>query len=83
MKATSQNIGQTFMVRLMSYKSVRHYGGRDITPYAHLVEATLVALQDGLQPYIVTLNEEMKAYNGRVQYPKGHKIAICENDFNV
>ena len=81
MKATVDNIGQTYKVRLMSYKSVRYYGGRDITTYSHFVTATVVGIQDGCQPYIVTLNEDMKNYNGRVQYRMGHKIAISENDF--
>lgn len=81
MKATKENIGQTYIVRLMSYKSVRHYGGREITPVAHFIEATLVAIQDGYQPYVVTLNEDMKDYAGRMQYRKGHKIAVTENDF--
>lgn len=81
MKATIENIGQTYKVRLMSYKSVRHYGGREITPFAHFVDATLVNIQDGFQPYVVTLNADMKDYKGRLQYKAGHKIAICENDF--
>jgi len=81
MKATSENIGQTYKVRLLNYKSFRHYGGREIETFANIVEAVLVALQDGHQPFVVTLNEDCKNYKGQVQYRAGHKIAVCENDF--
>lgn len=81
MKATNQNIGETFKVRLLNYTSFRHYGGREIQTFANIVDATLVELQDGHQRYIVTLINDCKDSKGRVQYKAGHKIAVCENDF--
>lgn len=81
MKATNQNIGQTFKVRLLHYTSFRHYGGREIQTFSNIVDSTLVALQDGHQRYIVTLLNDCKDSKGRVLYKAGHKIAVCENDF--
>lgn len=83
MKATKENIGQTFKIRLNSYKSIRHYGGREITPYKHIVNATLIGLQRGPQYYIMSLQSDMKDYKGRVQFKKGHKIAVTDRDFDV
>ena len=80
---TVVNIGSTYKIRLVSYKSIRHYGDCDFTPYVHIVDATLVAIQDGYQPYIVTLNDRVKDHTGHTQYKKGHKIAIREKDFNL
>lgn len=75
MKATNQNIGETFKVRLANYTSFRHYGGREIKTFVNIVDAKLVALQEGHQRYIVTLVSDC------VGYKAGHKIAVCENDF--
>ena len=81
MKATNQNIGETFKVRLLNYTSLRHYGGREIQTFANVFDAVLVGLQEGHQRYIVTLVNDCKDSKGRVQYKAGHKIALCENDF--
>ena len=81
MKATSQNIGETFKVRLFNYISFRHYGGVETQTFSNIVDAVLVGLQEGIQPYIVTLVSEYKDSKGRTQYKAGHKIAICEKDF--
>lgn len=83
MKATNQNIGETFKVRLLNYTSFRHYGGREIQTFSNIVDATLVGLQKGYQCYIVTLVSDCKDNQGRVQYKAGHKIAVCENDFDL
>jgi hypothetical protein len=76
-KATDENIGETFKVRLLSYTSFRHYGGREIKTDAHTVDAVLVGIQDGHQRYIVELTHDC------MQYKAGHKIAVCENDFSL
>jgi hypothetical protein len=81
MKATNQNIGETFKVRLLNYTSFRHYGGREIQTFANIVDAVLVGLQEGHQRYIVTLVNDCKDSKNRLQYKAGHKIAVCENDF--
>ena len=83
MKATNQNIGETFKVRLLNYTSFRHYGGREIQTFANIVDATLVGLQEGHQKYIVALINDCKDNKGRVQYKAGHKIAVSENDFDL
>lgn len=77
MKATNLDIGKNFNVRLRGYKSIRHYGGNEITTYEHIVDATLVALQNGFQRYVVVLNSDTQGYK------KGHKIAVCEKDFMI
>jgi hypothetical protein len=83
MTATRNNIGETFKVRLLNYKSFRHYGGREIETFVNIVDAVLVEMQDGYQPYIVTLVNDCKNHKGKVQYDAGHKIAVCENDFGL
>jgi len=77
MKATIENIGQIFNIRLIENKWFRHYGGREVTQKIHIVKATLVALQDDHQRYIVTLNEPS------IGFKIGHKIAVCEKDFAI
>lgn len=74
-------INNQYKIRLYSYKSLRHYGGRDISTFAHLVNATLTALQDGeSQPYIFTLNQDVKNHKGQLIYRNGHKIAVSPKD---
>jgi hypothetical protein len=70
-------VGSEVNIRLFTYKSRRHYGGRDITTTAHIVKAKLYATQGGHQKYIVDLLE------AGAGYPKSHRIAVCENDFNL
>ena len=74
-------INNQYKIRLYSYKSLRHYGGRDILTFAHLVNATLTASQDGAsQPYIFTLDQDVKNHKGQIVYKAGHKIAISPKD---
>lgn len=82
-KATDENIGETFKVRLLSYTSFRHYGGREIKTDAHTVDAVLVGIQDGHQRYIVELTHDCRDAHGKIQYKSGHKIAVCDNDFSL
>jgi hypothetical protein len=77
MKASSKDIGNTYNVRLYNYKSIRHYGGRDIATTPVTCLATLVGIQDGHQPYVVALNYDCDGYKA------GRKIAISDNDFNI
>ena len=73
-------INNQYEIRLSSFKSLRHYGGRDITTFAHIVNATLTAIQDGAAPYIFTLNQDVKNNNGATIYKAGHKIAVNSRD---
>lgn len=68
---------ENIKIRLYSYKSFRHYGGREITTTPHTCEAELVKTQPGHQPYICRL---LTACSG---YPAGHLIAVREKDYNV
>ena len=77
MSTTATTPGAEIKVRLYTYKSRRHYGGRDITTTSHVVKARLFGTQGGHQKYIVELLEDGAGY------AKGHKIAISEDDFNV
>jgi len=70
-------IKQEVKVRILSFTSFRHYGGREIKATPNICNATLVAIQRGDQPYIVEL---LQAGAG---LPKGHIIAISEKDFNL
>jgi hypothetical protein len=77
MKATSENIGQTFKIRIVSHKSFRHYGGREITSTANFVNAVLDSIQDSDRPFIMTLLDSCAGFN------KGHKIAVSDTDFDI
>jgi len=83
MKATNQNIGETFKVRLFAYTSFRHYGGREIQTSSFVVDAVLVGLQQGHLPYIVTVSSDCKDGQGRVKYKAGHKIAVSDSNFSL
>jgi len=74
---TKIEIGQQVKVRILSFTSFRHYGGREISTKPNVSNSILVAIQSGYQPYIVELLEDCAGLK------KGHKIAIAENDFNV
>lgn len=69
--------GVVVKVRLFTYKSFRHYGGREIKTISHTCSATLIGLQNGHQKYIVELLEPCAGW------PTGHKIAVSENNFNI
>lgn len=69
-------IGPTVNVRLYSYKSRRHYGGRDITTTAHTCPAVFKFKQrDGT--LVVELAAECTGFK------KGHVIAVLPKDFNI
>lgn len=74
---TKMKEGTEIIVRLTTYKSRRHYGGRHVTPKQHIVKAKFIKEQPGYQPYIVELVEAAAGYN------KGHRIAITKKDFNI
>ena len=76
MKANIE-IGQEVKVRIVSFTSFRHYGGREITSKSNIVNAKLIKMQSGFQPYIVELLDKCESL------PKGHKIAVSETDFNI
>lgn len=67
------NAGDKIQVVLFSYKSRRHYGGRDIKTIKHTCRATYVAAQADMT-HIVILDETC------ANYPKGHKIAVYPQD---
>ena len=58
-------------VRINTYKSFRHYGGREIKTTSHIVNATFCFEQPIDSTTVVTLDEAVGD-----SYPKGHKIAI-------
>lgn len=62
-------------VRLYTYKSFRHYGGREITTTTHTCNAVFVADQKHTQ--VVELLEDCAGHK------KGHKIAVNNKDFNI
>ena len=82
MKADQNNIGQVFQVKLVHYKSFRHYGGRSITSYPCVVNAKLIGLQDDYQRYVVELSDTY-VHDGEVVYRAGHKIAVPEKDLII
>jgi hypothetical protein len=63
-------------IRLLSYKSFRHYGGREITATPHLCKALFIKRQID-HTNVVELLEDCAGYS------KGHIIAVSDNDFNV
>lgn len=62
-------------VRLFTYKSFRHYGGREIVTTPHICNASFVADQTHTQ--VVELLEDCAGWK------KGHKIAVQNKDFNI
>ena len=63
-------------IRLQEFKSFRHYGGREITTYNHLVEAEFITQQrDG--SYLCILKEDGAGFKA------GHKISVIAKDFDV
>lgn len=65
----------TVKVRLFTYRSIRHYGGRNITTTAHICNAQLVA--DDKHTKIVILLQDCAGYK------VGHKIAVQNKDYNI
>lgn len=62
-------------VRLFTYKSRRHYGGRDITPMPHICGAKF--LFDQVHTKVVELQEDCAGFR------RGHKIAVQNSDFDI
>jgi hypothetical protein len=62
-------------VRLFTYKSFRHYGGREITTTPHICEALFIADQKHTQ--VVELLADCAGFK------KGHKIAVNNKDFDI
>ena len=68
--------GTLIKIRLFSYKSQRHYGGRDIKSYPHICNAKYIKEQID-HTYLVELTEPCMMFN------VGHKIAVLQKDFNI
>ncbi len=68
--------GSNVKVRLFSYKSFRHYGGRVINTTPHICNAIFIKIQED-NTYLVELSENCASFK------KGHKIAVLINEFNV
>ena len=64
-------------IRLLTYKSFRHYGGREITPTPHICEAEFVKRQPVDHTIVVKLLEDCG------NFKKGHILAVQENDFDI
>ena len=64
-------------VRLYSYTSFRHYGGREINTTPYVCSAIFIEKLTINNTNIVALTEDCAGYK------KGHKIAVMEKDFNV
>lgn len=62
-------------VRLFSYKSFRHYGGREITTNAHFCDALF--LEDQGSSKVVSITDDCAGYKA------GHKISVMNKDFNL
>lgn len=68
--------GYVVTVRFSTYKSHRHYGGRQILTTTHLCRATFVEMQRDHTALVVLLEN-------CAGYCAGHKIAINPIDFNI
>jgi hypothetical protein len=68
-------MNEQIKVRLFSYKSYRHYGGREINTTAHICDAIFVA--DQIDTKVVVLLSDCAGYK------KGHKIAVQNNNFDI
>lgn len=73
---TNIEVGSKVKVRLYSFKSFRHYGGREITTIPFICEATYLFPQTD-DTFVVELDEPCMFFK------KGHKIAIMPKDFNI
>ena len=64
-------------IRLFSYKSFRHYGGREITTTPHICNAEFIKEQPVDHTIVVKLSEDCG------NFKKGHIIAVQEKDFDI
>ena len=62
-------------VRLYTYKSFRHYGGREITTTPHICRAVLIESKE--HTHIVKLLQKCAELN------VGHLIGVLDKDFNI
>jgi len=63
-------------IRLFTYKSLRHYGGREITSIPHRCKAVFIKRQSD-HTNLVELLEDC------ANFRKGHLIAVSDINFNV
>ena len=82
MEISNKQIGDIFKVRIITYKWFRHYGGREVKTFSNEVNAILLGLQEGDQPYIVSIVNDVIDINGKLQYKAGTKLGISKKDFN-
>lgn len=68
--------GTEVKIRLFSYKSQRHYGGRDIKSYPHVCKAKFIEEQRD-HTFVVELLEPCMLFS------IGYKIAVQPNNFNI
>lgn len=66
----------TVKVRLYTYKSFRHYGGREITTTPHVCNATFIKNQID-HTILVELLENCAGHKA------GTQIAVLEKDFDI
>lgn len=62
-------------VRLFTYKSFRHYGGREIQTTQYVCDAVFVADQ--------THTKVVELLSACAGFDKGHKIAVMNKDFDI
>lgn len=67
--------GTIVIIRLYTYKSFRHYGGREITETPAKCKASFIA--DQVHTKVVTLLEDCAGFK------RGYKIAVDNKDFNL
>jgi len=65
----------TINVRLYTYKSFRHYGGREITTTPNICPAILIESKNNT--HIVELLKDCAGYKA------GHKIGVLNKDYNI
>lgn len=63
-------------IRLLTYKSFRHYGGREITTTSHICSAVLIEQQRDHSFYVELLED-------CAGFKKGYKIAVLENNYDI
>lgn len=69
------NTSTPVKVRLFTYKSFRHYGGREIITTPHICKAEFLA--DQIDTIVVRLLEPCAGFN------TGHKISVQPKDYDI
>ena len=67
---------QAINIRLYTYKSFRHYGGREISTTPHICKAAVLS-ENRDNTILVELLEDCAGFKS------GHKISIQPKDFNL